>query len=155
MPIFSLKCFYCEKFVPVFTQSKLFGEHPFILYNTKCRLNILYLPLYSRRDKGIRTKGLLWEKESLHFGCWLGRQTTFSQGIDSQTAVRGGDIKFLPIWWENKNQWWFSLNTNCLVKICHGYRIQNAHWTFHIDLIVNEEKKSSKNFLPRQFYTLY
>ena len=53
---FSLKGIYLENFFKVFTESKLFGENLSILGNTKCRLIISHLPLYSRRDKGIRTK---------------------------------------------------------------------------------------------------
>ena len=139
--LFSLKCFYWEKFVWVFTESKLFGENLSILYTTKCRLNISYWLLFLRRDKGIRTKGLIWERETLHIGCWLGRQWTLSQGIDSQTAVGCGDITFLPTWWNKKNQWWLSLNTSCLVKICPGYRMQNTHWTFHVDLFIYQKIK--------------
>ena len=40
----------------------------------------------------------------------------------------------------------FSLNPNCLVKICPAYRIQSVHWTYHVGLSIQEEtKKQGQN----------
>ena len=56
----------------------------------------------SIQDKEIRTKLLLWERERLHFGCWLEIHLTLSWRIDSPTAIGWEDIQFLPTGWNKK-----------------------------------------------------
>ena len=59
----------------------------------------------------------------------------------SQTAVGWVDIKFLPTGRIKFIIFMFSLNPNCLVKICPAYRLQIVQWTHHIGLSIEQEKK--------------
>ena len=160
LSFFSLKCFYWERFMYVFTEYQFVGENLSSLYNTKCKMNISYWPLYSIRDKETRTKLLLWERDRLNFGCWLGRQWILSWGSYSQTSVGWGDIEsflldemFKHIFFPSR----FSLNLNWLVKICPSFRIQSVHWTYQIGLSIQQEtKKKGQNYCyeKRKGFTL-
>ena len=47
---------------------------------------------------------------------------------------------FLPTGWNFRHIFFnvFSLNINCLVKICPAYMIQSVHWKYHIGLFFHQ-----------------
>ena len=85
-----------------------------------------YWPLYLGRDKGMRTKlkAFKMRKASL---CLLTEKMVKSFLRDG--CSDGAESRFIPTGWKfnsfifNK----FSLNPNCLGKICLVFRIQKVH----------------------------
>ena len=61
------------------------------------------------------------------------------------------DSKFIPTGWKLNSIIlnWFSLNPNCLVKICLAYIIQSVHWKYHISLFIQRgtKKQGQKQLL--------
>ena len=70
---------------------------------------------------------MLWERESLHFACWLEKQWTLSQRIISQAVVGLGDIKFLPTGWN-------------FTSFIFGYKI----YKLYIFIVIKKKKKKKK-----------
>ena len=40
---------------------------------------------------------------------------------------------------------WFSLSSNCLVKLVLAYRILSVHWTYHIGISIQVEQRNKDN----------
>ena len=104
-----------------------------------------YWPLYSRRDKEIKTesKALNRGKASL----WLLTGKMVKSFLRDEFSIWGYS-KFIPAGWKINtvilNR--FSLNSNCLVKICPAYRIESVQWRYHIGLFIHQEtKKQGQN----------
>ena len=99
-----------------------------------------YWSLYLGREKGIRTKlkDFKMRKASL---CLLTGKMVISFLRDG--CLDWADTKLIPTGLKLNSFIlnMFSLNPNCLVKICLAYRIQKVHWIYHIGLFIHQETK--------------